>query len=458
MYESHFGLREAPFNNTPNPRFFFSTPEHEEAFAGLLYVVRESRGFAVLTGDAGTGKTLVSRLLISRLGSTASVATLHQGCSTPRELLEHLCAELGLDVDASAGRGAMLKALRDYLVSEYAANRSVVVIVDEAHSLGADCFEQIRLVGNLDAEDAKLMQVLLLGQPSLQKTLRSAGLRQLRQRIFRSFNLGPLTPEQTTAYIRHRLRVAGAAREDVISDAAAELIYRFSGGLPRMINTACDNALLDAYATGRPVIDADFMQEVLNGLGLLYVGCGDSTEPSVSAVTRPIRDFRKSYRKRHEPVPNVFGIGSGAETYLSPMSEGHEPDDEPIRILSDLASRIGRVELHTERLCGIEARLRSLLPMTTDAVLTPPRRSMSSPPVGGAFRPDRRSLQHMASIVQDVVDQMRRLSKQIRNRRKAGSSSDDVSGRERSSVMSKAERPLHDVTAIHAASPSLATV
>lgn len=426
MYERYFGLREAPFNNTPNPRFFFATPEHEEALACLEYVVREAKGFAVLTGDAGTGKTLVSRLLISRLGSRASVATLHQGCSSPRELLEHLCAELGLDVESSAGRGAMLKGLRDHLVSEYAANRSVVVIVDEAQSLPIECFEQIRLVGNLDAENAKLLQVVLLGQPALHATLRSSQLRQLRQRIFRGFNLGPLSTEQTSAYIRHRLRIAGATRDDIFTDDAAERIYRFTGGLPRMINTACDNALLDAYSTDRLTIDADFMGEALERIELPVISTGSADTCTESRAERTGEVRRGVGRPARSARRDAEAARSHADWRSAPAAPPVAPANmnvESARLLAQLASRIEHIELRAGQLADIESRLTTLVRSAQTPIRSQPRRivRMTPPPapVVAASQENRRSLLKMASIVQGVVRHMRSLSKQIHDAKEA---------------------------------------
>lgn len=424
MYLNFFGLREAPFNNTPTPRFFFSTPEHDEALACLIYVVRESKGLALLTGEAGTGKTLVSRMLVAHFGGSATFAAIHQGCTSPADLLEAICAEFGVEVEPGSGRGTLIKALQDFLVTEFAANRSVVLVVDEAQNLSVECFEQIRMIGNLDAEDAKLLHVILLGQPELHSVIRSPRLRQLRQRVFRGFHLKALTLRQTAEYIRHRLKVAGATREDLFDDDAIRAIHTFSGGLPRMINTACDNALLSAYAENQDRLTGPFVADVISQI------LPDASAPSTAVQDRvPIRP--RSGRAAPPRTMSAGAISRNDSTSPSPQidtasgrtAEGADdnrhdlPDDRNSQSAAggrSLDSRLDRLELANARLDKLEDRLSH---MATDMIRSRrfdravSGRVPTRPPADGERqRRQSQSLLKMTTLVRGVIQHLRLLS------------------------------------------------
>ncbi len=424
MYLNFFGLREAPFNNTPTPRFFFSTPEHDEALACLIYVVRESKGLALLTGEAGTGKTLVSRMLVAHFGGSATFAAIHQGCTSPADLLEAICAEFGVEVEPGSGRGTLIKALQDFLVTEFAANRSVVLVVDEAQNLSVECFEQIRMIGNLDAEDAKLLHVILLGQPELHSVIRSPRLRQLRQRVFRGFHLKALTLQQTADYIRHRLKVAGATREDLFDDDAIRAIHTFSGGLPRMINTACDNALLSAYAENQDRLSGPFVADVISQI------LPDASAPSTAVQDRvPIRP-----RSGRAAPPRTLAAGSNSRGDLTSPSlqinsasgRAAESVDNNRNDLSNdlnsqsaalgrsLDSRLDRLELANARLDKLEDRLSH---MATDMIRSRrfdravSGRVPTRPPADEQRqRRQSQSLLKMTTLVRGVIQHLRLLS------------------------------------------------
>jgi general secretion pathway protein A len=248
MYLSFFGLSEKPFAITPDPRYLYLSERHAEALAHLLYGINESGGFIQLTGEVGTGKTTVVRTLLSRVPHHADVAVILNPRMTPVEFLLTICEELGLPI-AHADRDSvkhMVDALNRRLLTAHAEGRRIIVIVDEAQNLSAEVLEQVRLLTNLETPTQKLLQIILIGQPELRELLDRTDLRQLAQRITGRYHLEPLSREETQGYVRHRLKVAGAAGEIFTSGALAE-IYRLAGGIPRVVNVTCDRALLGAY-------------------------------------------------------------------------------------------------------------------------------------------------------------------------------------------------------------------
>lgn len=252
MYAEFFGLRELPFNNTPDPRFFYSTPDHEEALASLIYAVKEKKGFVLLTGEVGAGKTLVSRLMIKHFGATIAFANINHAIRDPEDLMESMCAEFELPCSKDDSDSHRVRMLHDFLLARFAQNVPVVLVLDEAQNLSIDAFEQLRMIGNLEADDAKLLQIVIVGQPELQTLFQSARMRQLRQRLFRSFHLPALDSASVDGYIRFRLTVAGAADPGLFGADGAAAIHRESCGLPRLINTLCDNVLLSAITQSSP--------------------------------------------------------------------------------------------------------------------------------------------------------------------------------------------------------------
>jgi general secretion pathway protein A len=248
MYTSFFGLSEKPFAITPDPRYLYLSERHAEALAHLLYGINESGGFIQLTGEVGTGKTTVVRTLLSRVPQHADVAVILNPRVTPVEFLLTICEELGLPI-ADGDRDSvkqMVDALNRRLLSAHAEGRRIIVIVDEAQNLSAEVLEQVRLLTNLETPTQKLLQIILIGQPELRELLERNDLRQLAQRITGRYHLKPLSREETQGYVRHRLRVAGAAGE-IFTPGALREVHRLASGIPRVINVSCDRALLGAY-------------------------------------------------------------------------------------------------------------------------------------------------------------------------------------------------------------------
>ncbi len=248
MYTSFFGLNEKPFSITPDPRYLFMSKRHGEALAHLVYGVTESGGFMQLTGEVGTGKTtLVRTLLQNRLPENADVAVILNPQLSALEFLETICEELGIagPKDRSSSK-ALTDSLNKYLLAAHAEGRRTIVVVDEAQNLAAEVLEQVRLLTNLETAKQKLLQIILIGQPELRELLARNDLRQLAQRITGRYHLKPLSRDETSAYIEHRLKIAGALGE-LFDGGARREVFRHSHGVPRLINVICDRALLGAY-------------------------------------------------------------------------------------------------------------------------------------------------------------------------------------------------------------------
>src|ERR1700722_12169485 len=248
MYLAFFGIAEKPFAITPDPRYLYLSARHADALAHLVYGINEAGGFIQLTGEVGTGKTTTIRSLLARAPKNAEIALILNPRLSASEFLHALCEELGLAADDSSDTQtkAMVDLLNRYLLNAHAHGQRVVLIVDEAQNLAPDVLEQVRLLTNLETETHKLLQIILIGQPELRKLLARENLRQIAQRITARFHLDPLSRDETYAYVRHRLRVAGATT-DIFTRGSLREIYRISGGIPRVINILCDRAMLGAY-------------------------------------------------------------------------------------------------------------------------------------------------------------------------------------------------------------------
>lgn len=264
MYAEFFGLSELPFNNTPDPRFFYATPDHEEALASMIYAVSERKGFMLLTGENGVGKTLLTNMLMLHFRSHICAAMLNHAAMSGDDLLASVCNELGVPVLGNSNPATCIRVLHDFLLAQYVHGTPVVLVIDESQALPSESFEQLRMLGNLEHDSAKLLQILLIGQPELRPLFQAPYMRQLRQRIFRTFHLPALSLERSHGYIQHRLNAAGAEDATIFDDSAVEAIYQYSRGLPRSINTVCDNTMLSAYAADLQIIDGKFVEGVIS--------------------------------------------------------------------------------------------------------------------------------------------------------------------------------------------------
>jgi len=256
MFCDYYGFREKPFNITPDPGFIFLSAHHNEAFAHLLYGIDNHVGFIALTGEVGAGKTTVIRTLLGQLSPEQyRTALIFNPCLSSLGLMQSINREYGLPADHT-DTADLLNDLNRFLLEENTAGRTVVLVVDEAQNLGSTVLEQIRLISNLETERDKLIQIVLVGQPELRDILSRPELRQLGQRIGVSYHLRPMNLADTRDYIAHRIEVAGRKGPDLFTTGAVQQIYRFSGGLPRLINLACDRALLLGYTRERTPLTA----------------------------------------------------------------------------------------------------------------------------------------------------------------------------------------------------------
>ena len=246
MYEQFYGFYEAPFNITPDPRFLFFSGRHQEAFGHLLFGIKERKGFIQITGEVGTGKTTLCRALLEALDPGYRTALILNPSMSQDQLLQTIVEEFGLTA-RNSDRASLLDTLNTFLLDQVHESHDAVLVIDEAQNLSRELMEQVRLLSNLETDRQKLLQIVLMGQPELRKILDETGLRQLRQRITVRYHLTSLDYPETEMYIAHRLRVAGANSRPTFTRAALRRIFRYSCGVPRLINAVCDKALLCGY-------------------------------------------------------------------------------------------------------------------------------------------------------------------------------------------------------------------
>lgn len=269
MYLQYFGLAERPFNMTSDPHFLFLSRRHREALSHLIYGINERKGFLEITGEVGTGKTTLCKALLSRLNQRVKTAFILNANLPEAQLLQAILEDFGIAAD-SRSKLAMLKRLNQFLLEQLAGDSNVVLIVDEAQNLGLRGLEQIRLLSNLETDKEKLFQIVLVGQPQLREKLQSPQLAQLRQRISVRYHMAPLDRDEVGSYIEHRLKVAGSQGGIFFSDDAIEGVVQYSQGVPRVINTVCDKALLCAFVSETRRIDGAIIRRSIDEVeGLL---------------------------------------------------------------------------------------------------------------------------------------------------------------------------------------------
>ena len=265
MYTSFFNFKCSPFQLTPDPEFLYLSREHRKALTYLNYGIPQNAGFILITGEIGAGKTTIIRNIIKGLKEGVRLAFIKNTQVTSEQLIAMINEDFGIE---TKGRDKiqMLRDLSDFLIAEYARGGKCMLIIDESQNLSASLLEEVRLLSNLETAKAKLLQIILVGQPELKRTLNRPDLRQLKQRISISCHINPLTRGEIEGYIFHRLTVAGNRDAVIFGDGTMDLIYTYSRGLPRLINIVCDYLLLSAFTEEKRDISADLVKEVIGDL------------------------------------------------------------------------------------------------------------------------------------------------------------------------------------------------
>ncbi len=273
MYCKFYGLKERPFNVTADPNFFFASKIHREALSHLIYGGSERKGIIVLTGEIGTGKTTLCRFFLNRLGENTKTAFILNPYFSEIELLEAIVRDFGIE-PAGKGRLSLVFELNKFLLRESEKGNNIILIIDEAQNLKAHMLEQVRLLSNLETEKQKLLQLVLVGQPELNRVLSLYELRQLRQRITVRYHISGLQQDEIKEYINHRLNIAGSNSRIKFTDSAIGCITDFSAGIPRLINIICDRALLAGFVDEALEINFDIVKKCLEELNSYFVGEG----------------------------------------------------------------------------------------------------------------------------------------------------------------------------------------
>lgn len=271
MYAAYFGLKENPFSLSPEPRYLFLSEQHRDALNCLIYGIKGKKGFVLISGGIGTGKTTICRSLLSALDDSVETALIFNTAVDELDLLETILGEYGIDIkDQSKTRKYYIDILNDFLLKNFAAGKTAVLLIDEAQNLSHGALEQIRMLSNLETESEKLIQIILIGQPEINNNLLLPALRQLNERITVRYDLKPLSPRDVRDYVLHRLTVANGPGSLHFTKGAFDLIYNFSEGIPRRINALCDRALLIAYTKNMSRIDRKIVRLAANDIGSDY--------------------------------------------------------------------------------------------------------------------------------------------------------------------------------------------
>jgi general secretion pathway protein A len=265
VYLDFYGLTEPPFDITPNPRFLFYSTKHREAFNHLLYGIRERKGFVQLTGEVGAGKTTLCRAMLEQLDAHYSTALILNPVMSAHELMKAIAVEFGLPVHG-LDRLDTLAVINQFLLQQVERGKESVLIVDEAQDLTEDLLEQVRLLSNLETDDRKLVQIVLMGQPELRDRLNDPRLRQLRQRITIRYHLQPLSRQEVTQYIQHRIQVSGGNGAPYFTWPALWRVYNYAQGIPRLVNAVCDKALLAGFVSQTERIDFRLVNRAIREL------------------------------------------------------------------------------------------------------------------------------------------------------------------------------------------------
>ncbi len=295
MYAAYFGLKENPFSLSPEPRYLFLSEQHRDALNCLVYGIQERKGFVLLAGDIGMGKTTICRSLLSSLDNSVETALIFNTAVDELDLLETILGEYGIDIQGkSKTKKYYIDILNEFLLKNFAAGKTAVLLIDEAQNLSHGVLEQIRMLSNLETETEKLIQIILIGQPEIKTTLMLPALRQLNERITVRYDLKPLSLREVRDYIMHRLAIAQGPGSLTFTTGAFSLIYNFSEGIPRRINALCDRALLIAYTKNINKINRKIIRLAVHDIGVDYFQKTMSTGKKILARLTSLADTGNS--------------------------------------------------------------------------------------------------------------------------------------------------------------------
>ncbi len=337
MYENHFSFKNKPFELVPNPDYLFLSSTHKKAITYLDYGIKEKVGFILLTGEVGSGKTTIVRNLLKNLDSSVKLSRVNNTKITSEQLISMINEDFGLDVE-SKNKTKLLSELNGFLVEQYSKEMQSILLIDEAQNLSADLLEEIRMLSNLETDRAKLLQIILIGQPELKKSLMLPELRQLRQRININYHITPLSIDETSKYIKHRITVAGNPDAIQLGNDTLSLIYQFTRGIPRLINILCDFALLSAYVEGEDEVTAATVSGVAKDL-------------EAHAYWNELQDDQENENGKKAKDPLSFKDG---EDILLKFSKFEKLLNENIQKITALMETINRLENGADEVAGIK--------------------------------------------------------------------------------------------------------
>ena len=359
VYQDFFGFSEKPFDLTPDPKYLYLSPKHKEVLAHLVYGLQENNGFLKIIGEVGTGKTIICRSFLKELHADFSIAYVFNPCINELELLQTINAELGLPSEYES-RKKLMDTLNTFLLEERKKGNRVVVIIDEAQDLQPMVLEQLRLLSNLETETEKLIQIVLIGQPELDKVLSQVGLRQLRQRITISWELLPLNLEETRGYIQHRLNVALGKGKVKFQRPAGDLIYRYAHGIPRMINVVTDRSLLIAYTMNSKKITAKVVRLAVKDIGGLTMSTSwtdtiwKTLVPAVTCIGLLL------FTVTHFFLPDLKSAPEKEKNIKELIQKDSVPDAEPGKLVAK--NSVDKGSVYTDTAPGAAANSKIVLP------------------------------------------------------------------------------------------------
>jgi general secretion pathway protein A len=325
MYESYFGLRDKPFDLHPDPDYLYMSPGHENAYTHLEYAISENKGFVVVTGEIGSGKTTLINFLLGKIPYGVEVGIINRTDASALQFIKMVCQEFEINV-RDRDKADMLDALNLFLLEHFATKTRVVLIVDEAQNLPRKTLEEIRMLSNLEADKHHLIQIIMVGQPELRSILRQKGMEQFAQRVTVHCHLDGLPHDEVKEYIHHRLKVAGAANLEMFTEDAIALISEESRGIPRLINIICDSALVFGYADGQKVIEKSVIEAVIKSrqAGGLFTNDPEGERRLSEGADAPLSKQLESMQRRMAFLEDLV---SGMDQRLTQLSNSREERD-----------------------------------------------------------------------------------------------------------------------------------